>query len=106
MSTIQETTNDRTGAEELRLIVSNMNTTSETFNDRYTLEQLVQIGRMLLASEWDIYPDQWTDRQVREALKGIPPQWDKATEKPIYQRKPRPSKATTGARARKQAVKP
>lgn len=74
---------DRTGAEELRLIVSNMDATREGFNDDKTVEQLIQIGRMLLASEWDIYPDQWTRRQVREALKGRPPTWDDQ-ERPTY----------------------
>jgi len=74
---------ERTGAEELRLIVENMNITREDFNDRFTAEQLVQIGRMLLASEWDIYPDQWSDRQVREALAGKPPRFD-ARERPVY----------------------
>ncbi len=72
-----------TGGDELRLIVQNVNTTRDGFNDNYTTEQLIQIYRMQLASEWNFYPDQWTPRQVREALAGKPPQWD-AEEKPMY----------------------
>lgn len=64
-----------TGAEEMRLCVSNMNHTMEGFNDRYTAAQLIQINRMLVASEWEVFPDQWTKRQVKEALAGKPPQW-------------------------------
>lgn len=74
----------RTGAEELRLIVKNLDLTEEGFNDRFTAEQLLQLGRMHLACEWDIFPDDWTDRQVAEALAGKPPQWD-GNEKPVYE---------------------
>ena len=82
----------RSGADELRLIVSNLNATREGFSDSYTAEQLIQIGRMLLASEWDIYPDQWTARQVKEALKGRPPTWDDQ-ERPTYDA-PKPRRRT------------
>ena len=75
--------NDMTGAELLRLIVSNINATNESFNDEYSLEELIQIHRMFLLSEWDIYPDCWTKRQIKEALQGIPPQWTK-NERPKY----------------------
>lgn len=75
--------NTLSGAEELRLCISNMNTTNESFNDRYSAEQLIQINRMLVLSGWDIYPDQWTQRQVREALAGTPPRFDD-NERPIY----------------------
>lgn len=73
----------RSGADELRTIARNMDATTESFNDRFTAEQLLTIGRAFLASEWDFYPDQWTARQVREALKGKPPRWDD-NEKPVY----------------------
>jgi hypothetical protein len=71
------------GAEELRLCVSNMNVVSESFNDQFTTAQLLQIHRMHILSEWDIYPDKWTTRQLREALKGKPPMFDD-NERPIY----------------------
>ena len=79
----KEELNDMTGAELLRLIVSNLNATTESFNDQYSLEELIQIHRMFLLSEWDIYPDCWTKRQVKEALQGIPPQWTR-NERPKY----------------------
>lgn len=79
----KEELNELTGAELLRLIVQNVNTTRESFNDQYSLEELIQIHRMFLLSDWDIYPDDWTKRQVKEALQGIPPQWSK-NEKPKY----------------------
>jgi hypothetical protein len=74
---------ERTGAEELRIIVRNLGITSESFNERFTAEQLIQIGRMQLACGWDFLPDRWKPRQVREALRGIVPAWD-ADEKPLY----------------------
>lgn len=77
---------ERTGAEELRLIVRNLDTCRESFNDQHTADELLQIGRMWLASDFDISPDHWTPRQVREALKGRPPTWD-ANERPTYGRK-------------------
>lgn len=72
-----------TGAEFLRLLVQNLNACNETFLDPFTAEQLIQIGRMHLTSPWDFSPDQWTNRQVREALKGIAPHWTEG-ERPYY----------------------
>ena len=72
---IKEELNDMTGAELLRLIVANLNATTESFNDQFSLEELVQIHRMFYLSEWDIYPDCWTKRHIKEALQGTPPQW-------------------------------
>lgn len=71
------------GAEELRLAVSNLNATREGFNDQFTAAQLLQINRMLVLGEWDILPDMWTRRQVKEALAGVPPQFDDQ-ERPVY----------------------
>ena len=77
---------ERTGMEELRILVSNFNSNSETFNDRYTAEELLQIQRMWWASEWDFLPDQWQPWQVKDALKGLPPKWDD-NEKPLHYKK-------------------
>lgn len=63
------------GPDELRRIVRNMDACTEDFNCRFSAEQLLLLGRALLASEWDIYPDEWTERQIREALGGKPPKW-------------------------------
>jgi hypothetical protein len=71
------------GIDLLRLIVRNADHTRESFWDDKTPEQIVQIGRMLLSSGWDIYPDEWTERQVQEALAGKPPRWNR-DEEPVY----------------------
>lgn len=69
--------------EELRHMVRNFNNCRESFNERFTIEQLITIHRAWMASGWDIYPDAWEPEQVEEALQGIPPQWHTETEKPI-----------------------
>jgi hypothetical protein len=78
----------RLGCDLLRLVVRNMDSDSETFNQRFTAEQLLQIGRMHLDSEWELPPSHWAPRQVREALRGIVPTWDDR-ERPTYARSPR-----------------
>jgi len=77
---------DEVAIDELRHMVSNFNACNESFNQRFTLEQLVTLHRVWMACGWDIYPDTWTDRQIREALRGIPPQWDD-NEEPVYQKR-------------------
>lgn len=78
------------GIDLLRLVVQNLDRCREDFvhpappRKPFTPEQLIQIGRMHLLSEWDFYPDQWTARQVKEALAGKPPSWNRETEKPVY----------------------
>lgn len=73
----------RSEIEILRLIVRNLNDCSETFLQRFDAAQLVALGRAQLLSDWDIAPDRWSARQVREALEGKPPQFD-AREEPLY----------------------
>jgi len=75
--------NTLSAAEELRLLISNVDYCREGFFDRLTVVELVQLHRMLQASGWDMPMDTWTPRQVREALRGIPPKWDD-DEKPVY----------------------
>lgn len=71
-----------TGAEELRKLASMIDGLSETFLDRFTLEELVTLTRAWRASEWDKYPDaEWTEEQIAAALRGVPPAWD-SDEKP------------------------
>lgn len=74
------------GVEELRLAVSNLDHTHEAFMDAFTAAELLQINRMLIKSRWEIFPDQWTKRQIREALAGAPPDWTD-DGKPIYSRR-------------------
>lgn len=47
----------------------------ESFNDLFTIAQLVNLWRALHLCEWDISPDEWSPRQVNEALCGIVPQF-------------------------------
>lgn len=74
---------EHTGAECLRRIVRNMDACRESFNDRFTMAELIAIHEAFLSSGWDIYPDQWEERQVQEALQGKPPRWNE-DERPIY----------------------
>lgn len=77
----------RTGANTLRAIVRNMDATRESLNDRFTVPELIAIYSAHLASEWDIYPDQWEERQLQEAILGKVPHWD-ANERPVYDKTP------------------
>lgn len=72
-----------TGMEQLRAMMGGLNNCQESFLDRYKIPQLIKIYRMWLKSAWDFAPDTWTERQLREALKGIVPNWND-DEKPIY----------------------
>ena len=81
---IREPNRPRSGADLLRLVVRNMDGTSEGFNDRYTAAELLRIFTAQLESAWDFSPDEWTSRQVREALAGKPPRWDDQ-ERPLYE---------------------
>lgn len=87
MGTFQ--TPPRSGADTLRLIVNGMNYCLESFNDRFTAEELVAIGKAYITCGWDILPDTWEERQVQEALQGKPPRWDD-DEKPVYDDLPAP----------------
>lgn len=80
--------NEYTGAEDLRAVVNVLNACVESFNDRYTAEELLTIVRMLRAAEWDILPDRWTRRQVKRALRGIVPTWSR-NQRPTYPKVPR-----------------
>lgn len=77
---------EKPAIDHLRLMVQNFDRCSETFNQRYTAAQLFAIHKAWMLSDWDVFPDCWTSRQLREALKGIPPQWDE-NEKPVYSNK-------------------
>ncbi len=76
-------TEKMTGIEELRTIVGAMDQCRESFMDPFTAEEIVKIWRAWRACEFDIYPDQWSKRQVKEALRGIVPRFD-SNEKPVY----------------------
>jgi hypothetical protein len=61
---------EMTGAEELRAMVNVFNACRESFNDRYSVEELVLLYRALKRSEWDVLPDDWTSKEVADALAG------------------------------------
>lgn len=74
------------GPDEIRLLVSNMNACREGFIERFTPIELLQLHRMMLASGWEFLFDDWTERQVREALRGKPPSWNH-DESPSYSKR-------------------
>lgn len=65
------------GIDELRNAVAALNNVNETFLNGgpkpFTPEQLLTIYRAWKACEWDIWPDQWEERQYMRALRGIVP---------------------------------
>jgi hypothetical protein len=80
------------GIDELRGAVKVLGACNESFNQRFSAEELLRIYRALLACDWDILPDQWSDRQVRQArLYGVVPQFQldaKGRNVPHYPRTP------------------
>ena len=67
----------RSGAEELRRTVALLNNCREDFNDRFSVAQLLKLGRAYRLCGWDIPPDRWTQRQIRDVIvRGIVPEWD------------------------------
>jgi hypothetical protein len=65
-----EVKDPKTGIEELRIAVRLFNNCRESFNERYTLEQLILLYRAYARSDWDITPDEWTDDELAAALAG------------------------------------
>lgn len=53
-----------------------------------TAEQVLRLCRAIRAGEWDVFPDQLTTWQVRDALRGKPPLFGEGTHDP--KRYPRP----------------
>lgn len=66
----------RSAPELLRLIVRNLGNEPEAFLERFTVSELVAIGRAQLAADWEIPPHRWTPLQLRAALKGQVPRWN------------------------------
>ncbi len=75
-----------TGIEHLRAVVAAFNNCRESFLDPFTPEQLLKLHDAWTATAWDFRPDQWSERQVREALRGVVPQWNAGGEEPVYTR--------------------
>jgi hypothetical protein len=64
------------GPDELRKAARLIGMCRESFNQRFTAEELLKLARACWASEWDFTPDQWTEEQVQAALKGEVPRWN------------------------------
>lgn len=74
-----------TGAEKLRRAVLALGSCRESFLEQYSATQLLAIHRAWALSDWDYPPDVWERKQVRQALRGVVPQWDEDGE-PVYER--------------------
>lgn len=67
----------RSAADTLRLIVSNMDNTTESVNDRHSLPELINVYLAHIECGCDFYPDQWSLEQLEgAALRGEIPEWD------------------------------
>jgi hypothetical protein len=67
------------GIDQLRFAVRLFDNCNETFNQQFTAEELLTLWRMYRECGWDIPPDDWAPRQIREALeKNIVPQFQRA----------------------------
>ena len=88
---------EKPAIEHLRLIVQNFDSLNETFNQRFSFDQIIAIHKAWMLSEWDINADRWAARQIREAIRGIPPRWDE-NEEPVYAARKRAPRARTRAR--------
>lgn len=73
------------GIDEARRLVNLFSCCSESFNQRFTLAELITLARCYKRSEYDFAPDRWSSRQVEEAITlGRTPTWD-ADERCVYQ---------------------
>ena len=84
-----------TPMEMLRDIVDSFDSCNESFMDDKTVPQLLTIYNCWMRSGWFIRPDEWTTKQVNEAMEGIAPDWD-AKERPVFH-KDRMDKRFVGA---------
>jgi hypothetical protein len=77
-----------TGIEYLRNMVEAFNGCREDFLDSgkraFSVKQLMRIYDCWLRSPCDVYPDNWSKRQIQEALDyDMAPDWDE-NERPVY----------------------
>lgn len=69
--------------EFLRHLVADFDSCREDSIDSFSIAELVNIYRCWLQCGWDYYPDNWTLRQIKEATRGICPDWND-NGKPVY----------------------
>lgn len=72
------------GIDQLRKAVNLFDGCNESFNQRFSAVELVQLHHMYTLCGWDIPPDEWAPRQVESALLGVVPEWDAATMEPVF----------------------
>ena len=67
----------RFGIDVLRDAVALFDGNTESFNQKYTPEQLIKIALACWKSKWSTSPDEWTPQQVAAAiLHGTPPTFE------------------------------
>jgi hypothetical protein len=72
------------GIDELRRAVRMLSCVNETFNQQYNASDLLKIVDCWARSTHDISPDQWTEKQLRNAVcMNKAPSWDDK-EQPVY----------------------
>ena len=64
------------GFERLQKTVNVFSHTQMDRFDHLSSEELLTLFDAYMASDWDITPDHWTDKQVDSALAGIPPKFN------------------------------
>lgn len=68
---------DRKSIDLLRYAVRLFDNCNETFNQKYSDQELLKIATAHQKTEWDYYPDQWAPRQLQELLNlGKDPKFD------------------------------
>lgn len=88
---------EREGIELLRYAVNLLGDCNESFNARFNTTELIRIADACQRCEWDMYPDQWSERQIRECVRrGIVPQFredERGAIVPVYAKRARKPKA-------------
>lgn len=74
----------RTGVELLRLTVRLCDNGNESFNMRFSADELIRLASAWESCEFDIPPHRWEARQVAEALRGTVPKFND-DETPKYE---------------------
>jgi len=79
---------EQTGIERLRNAVRAFDNCNESFLQQWGTDDLLKIHEAWCKSEWDVFPDQWTERQITMATcTRTPPQFresEKTGLEPIY----------------------
>ena len=67
----------RSPVEVLRRVAAMCDRSPETFNQRFTIAELVRLWQVSYLCDWDLDPYQWSEEQIADALgDGIIPTFD------------------------------